>query len=58
VWRPLTDVRIEIRTAAAWRSANRSPLLRALVDLLPAAEEEPVPQEAKHRRRPEVPHDG
>jgi len=37
VWRPLSDVQIEIRTAAAWRSANRSPLLRALVDLLPAA---------------------
>jgi DNA-binding transcriptional LysR family regulator len=36
VWRPLTDVRIEIRTAAAWRPANRSPLLRALVGLLPA----------------------
>jgi hypothetical protein len=37
VWRPLSDVRIEIRTAAAWRAANPSPLLRALVDLLPAA---------------------
>jgi DNA-binding transcriptional LysR family regulator len=37
VWRPLSDVRIEIRTAAAWRAANRSPLLRGLVDLLPAA---------------------
>jgi DNA-binding transcriptional LysR family regulator len=36
VWRPLTDVQIEIRTAAAWRASNRSPLLRALVDLLPA----------------------
>jgi DNA-binding transcriptional LysR family regulator len=36
VWRPLTDVTIEIRTAAAWRAANRSPLLRILVDLLPA----------------------
>jgi DNA-binding transcriptional LysR family regulator len=40
VWRPLRDVRIEIRTAAAWRPANRSPLLRALVDLLPAADAE------------------
>jgi DNA-binding transcriptional LysR family regulator len=38
VWRPLSDVRIEIRTAAAWRAANRSPLLRALIDLLPAAD--------------------
>jgi DNA-binding transcriptional LysR family regulator len=38
VWRPLTDVQIEIRTAAAWRASNRSQLLRALVDLLPAAE--------------------
>jgi DNA-binding transcriptional LysR family regulator len=38
VWRPLTDVQIEIRTVAAWRGSNRSPLLRALVDLLPAAE--------------------
>jgi DNA-binding transcriptional LysR family regulator len=37
VWRPLSDVQIEIRTAAAWRSANRSPLLRSLVDVLPAA---------------------
>jgi DNA-binding transcriptional LysR family regulator len=36
-WRPLTDPQIEIRTAAAWRSSNRSPLLRALVDLLPPA---------------------
>jgi DNA-binding transcriptional LysR family regulator len=36
VWRPLTDVQIEIRTAAAWRRANRSPLLRELVDTLPA----------------------
>lgn len=36
-WRPLSDVQIEIRTAAAWRSANRSPLLRSLVDVLPAA---------------------
>jgi DNA-binding transcriptional LysR family regulator len=39
VWRPLSDVRIEIRTAAAWRAANRSPLLRRLVDLLPAADD-------------------
>ena len=39
VWRPLTDVEIEVRTAAAWRASNRSPALRALVDLLPAAEE-------------------
>jgi DNA-binding transcriptional LysR family regulator len=37
VWRSLTDVQIEIRTAAAWRPSNRSPLLRALVDLLPDA---------------------
>jgi|SRR5215211_1587832 len=37
VWRPLTDPHIEVRTAAAWRAANRSPLLKALVDLLPAA---------------------
>lgn len=37
VWRPLTDVQIEIRTAVAWRSSNRSPLLKALVDLLPPA---------------------
>lgn len=37
VWIPLSDVQIEIRTAAAWRASNRSPLLRALVDLLPAA---------------------
>jgi DNA-binding transcriptional LysR family regulator len=31
VWRPLSDISIEIRTAAAWRAGNRSPLLRALV---------------------------
>jgi DNA-binding transcriptional LysR family regulator len=37
VWRPLTDVQIEIRTAAAWRASNRSPMLKALVDLLPPA---------------------
>jgi hypothetical protein len=37
VWRPLADVRIEIRTAAAWRAASRSPLLRVLLELLPAA---------------------
>jgi DNA-binding transcriptional LysR family regulator len=49
VWRPLSDVSIEIRTAAAWRSANRSPLLRALVDLLPAAAEN---DEAATVRRP------
>jgi DNA-binding transcriptional LysR family regulator len=41
VWRPLTDVDIQIRTAAAWRPANRSPLLAALVRTLPVAE--PVP---------------
>jgi DNA-binding transcriptional LysR family regulator len=37
VWRPLSDVQIEIRTAAAWRPGNRSPLLKAMVDLLPTA---------------------
>ena len=37
VWRPLADVHVEIRTAAAWRPGNRSPLLRALVATLPAA---------------------
>ena len=41
VWRPLADVQIEIRTAAAWRAANRSPLLRTLVDLLPTAASPP-----------------
>jgi hypothetical protein len=35
VWRPLTDFEIEVRTAAAWRPTNRSPLLKALVDVLP-----------------------
>lgn len=39
VWRPLSDVRIDIRTAAAWRATNRSPLLRTFLDLLPAAAE-------------------
>jgi DNA-binding transcriptional LysR family regulator len=42
VWIPLTDVQIEIRTAAAWRASNRSPLLRALVDLLPDAADRPA----------------
>ena len=37
VWRPLSDVEIEIRTGAAWRPANRSPLLRTLVGLLPVS---------------------
>ncbi|HMJ95984.1 MAG TPA: LysR family transcriptional regulator [Thermoleophilaceae bacterium] len=37
VWRPLSDVQIEIRTAAAWRTSNRSPLLKAMVDILPTA---------------------
>jgi DNA-binding transcriptional LysR family regulator len=31
VWRPLADTSIEIRTAAAWRPENRSPLLRELL---------------------------
>jgi DNA-binding transcriptional LysR family regulator len=47
VWRPLSDVRIEIRTAAAWRAANRSPLLRALIDLLPAASPSVAPVAAR-----------
>jgi DNA-binding transcriptional LysR family regulator len=50
VWRPLSDVRIEIRTAAAWRAANRSPLLRALVDLLPAADGAEVTEPPPLRR--------
>jgi DNA-binding transcriptional LysR family regulator len=48
VWRPLTDVQIEIRTAAAWRASNRSPLLRAVVDLLPDA----VPAEPRLSAEP------
>jgi DNA-binding transcriptional LysR family regulator len=48
VWVPLTDVRIEFRTAAAWRAANRSPLLRQLIALLPAAEAaEPAPDRVR-----------
>jgi DNA-binding transcriptional LysR family regulator len=35
VWRPLADAHIEIRTSAAWRASNRTPLLQALVGLLP-----------------------
>jgi DNA-binding transcriptional LysR family regulator len=50
VWRPLTDVRIEVRTAAAWRTANRSPLLKQLVGLLPAAHE--APSQADPTRTP------
>jgi hypothetical protein len=42
VWRPLAGVRIEIRTAAAWRADDRSPLLRTLVGLLPAADAGPA----------------
>jgi DNA-binding transcriptional LysR family regulator len=38
VWRPLCGVRLEIRTAAAWRPENRSPLLKELIALLPAPE--------------------
>jgi hypothetical protein len=38
----LTAVRIEIRTAAAWRVENRSPLLRALVAELPTGEAAPA----------------
>jgi DNA-binding transcriptional LysR family regulator len=34
VWRPLAGTEIEIRTAAAWRRENRSPLLRDLLALL------------------------
>lgn len=44
VWLPLTDVRIEIRTAAAWRTSNRSPLLRTFIDLLPAAAADAEPE--------------
>jgi DNA-binding transcriptional LysR family regulator len=43
VWRPLTDPEIQVRTAAAWRASNRSPLLHALVDLLPDAAETGAP---------------
>src|SRR3954447_10945764 len=34
VWRPLAGTKIEIRTAAAWRRENRSPLLRELLAVL------------------------
>jgi DNA-binding transcriptional LysR family regulator len=47
VWRPLADVTIEIRTAAAWRTTNLSPLLRSLVATLPAAD-------GPHAVRPET----
>jgi DNA-binding transcriptional LysR family regulator len=48
VWVPLTDVRIEVRTAAAWRPANRSPLLKQLIALLPTAEvAEPAPDRVR-----------
>jgi DNA-binding transcriptional LysR family regulator len=42
VWRPLADARIEIRTSAAWRADNRSPLLQFVVARLPADATEPV----------------
>jgi DNA-binding transcriptional LysR family regulator len=48
VWRPLTDVSIEIRTSAAWRPGNRSALLRRVVDHLPAAAEPPLLVEEPH----------
>lgn len=35
-WRPIANACLEIRTSAAWRAANRSPLLRSLVQHLPA----------------------
>jgi DNA-binding transcriptional LysR family regulator len=35
-WRPIADARVEIRTAAAWRAGNRSPLLQSLVQQLPS----------------------
>ena len=35
VWRPLADVDITIRTAAAWHLDDRSPVVRAFLDLLP-----------------------
>ncbi len=38
VWRPLADVRIEIRTAAAWRGDSASPLVREALALLAPAE--------------------
>jgi hypothetical protein len=50
VWRPLSDVQIEIRTAAAWRASNRSSLLRALVNVLPAADESPTDTEVTSDR--------
>ena len=50
VWRPLSDVAIEIRTAAAWRAANRAPLLRTLVDLLPAASPESAAPRVQSKR--------
>jgi DNA-binding transcriptional LysR family regulator len=46
-WCPLTDVQIEVRTAAAWRPSNRSPLLRALVAALPAAAAAEGPRAAR-----------
>ncbi|MDX6593238.1 MAG: hypothetical protein QOJ13_2434 [Gaiellales bacterium] len=45
VWRPLSDVDIQIRTAAAWRPANHSPLLADLVRTLPPAEAMPAVQQ-------------
>jgi DNA-binding transcriptional LysR family regulator len=53
-WRPIAGARIEIRTAAAWRPGNRSPLLRSLVQLLPpdVAETPPEPRRARARRTP------
>jgi DNA-binding transcriptional LysR family regulator len=35
-WRPLADATIEIRTSAAWRADNRSPLLQFVLQNLPA----------------------
>jgi hypothetical protein len=36
------ELHVGVRTAAAWRTANRSPLLKQLVGLLPAAHEAPL----------------
>ena len=47
VWRPLADVQIEIRTAAAWRPENRSPLLRELLALLEHADADLAGEDAR-----------
>jgi DNA-binding transcriptional LysR family regulator len=49
VWRPLAGTVIEIRTAAAWRRENRSPLLRELLAVIEHAHADLPGEDARGR---------